>query len=482
ELIPDKSYITLNIRTKDSETERNYIKDFCLHAPEPGLLNCTIDDSSSGNGDFIVDPGETLDLVVKIFNRGSSKISGTINVTNSPPGVDIHNYSLPIVLNPGEIIPVHIPVTISPVLKKGSTFEIYLLTDCDPYFSNKVFTIPVGKILESFEYQTFSIFPWNNNHSNPWTITSTHYFEGLFSARSGIIGHNNESKLSLKINVPHADSMYFMYKVSSENNYDFLIFALNGKQVFSASGETEWLEKKIILNEGFNLLEWIYKKDQAIISGSDCAWIDYLTFPADAFNKIDIKTGKIISPESGKKLGQETITAEIINLGIDTVKQFNLAYIINSWPVVSEKFTKTINPGDTTVVSFAVKADLSTDGTYILKVFSFNNNDSFLLNDTTTITMLNTAINDIINPESDLKVMPNPFSDRINLSLSAKSFESVKITLINITGTKVWEKKIEVLPGENHITITPYDLPPGYYTLKMSGKTILRTIRIIKSE
>ena len=32
-LIPDKSYITLNLNLKDSKTEKNYSIDICLHAP-----------------------------------------------------------------------------------------------------------------------------------------------------------------------------------------------------------------------------------------------------------------------------------------------------------------------------------------------------------------------------------------------------------------------------------------------------------------
>jgi hypothetical protein len=52
-----------------------------------------------------------------------------------------------------------------------------------------------------------------------------------------------------------------MYKVSSEKNYDFLIFRANGIQMFTASGETDWTQRYVRLNEGINVLEWIYRKD-----------------------------------------------------------------------------------------------------------------------------------------------------------------------------------------------------------------------------
>jgi len=483
ELIPDMSYITVNIKLKDSQTEKNYKTDIRLYAPVINILSCTIDDSLYGNGDNFADPGETLNLAIRVANTGSSKTAGQLVVTYISEGVEVLNSSSDIgILNPGEILTTNVPVTISPVLKKGSLFEIMLMADCNPYYTNKLFIVPVGKIRESFEYQTFNMFPWNNGYTYPWIITSDHSFEGYFSARSGVIPHNSESKLTIKINIPHSDSVSFMYRVSSEKNYDFLIFKLNNNQIFSVSGESEWVKKKIEIKEGFNTLEWIYKKDQAIISGSDCAWLDYLEFPPDAFNKIDLKTVKIVSPDTGKKLGQETITAEIVNLGTDTIKQFNLAYCINNKTPVTQKFTKTINPGDTALVSFTAQANLSFNGTYFLKVYGLNNNDFYLYNDTASVTMINTAINDIISPGSDMRVMPNPFSERIKITISSKSFERVNITLSNVTGKIVWEEKSELIPGENDILLAPHGLVPGYYTLRISGKTMNRTVRVIKSE
>ncbi len=482
DLIPDNSYITINIQIKGTKTEKEYIKDIRLYSPKPQLLNCIVDDSPAGNGDLIADPGESINLVVRIINDGSSPVSGDLIVNNTPTGVIVHSYSIPIgILNPGEEKPVEVPVTVTNLLKEGDTFEISFTADCNPYFANKNFIIPIGRINESFEYQTFSMFSWNNSYSNPWIITSDQAYEGYFSARSGQISHSNESGLSLKVNIPYNDSITFAYRVSSEKNYDFLYFKVNGKEIFKVSGETGWLESKVAVYEGFNTFEWIYKKDESVTSGADCAWLDYLRFPAGAFNKIDLKTEKIISPEEGKKLGLETITAKVINLGIDTLYKFNMAYIINNNPPVGEKFIYTINPGDTITVSFAVKADFTMDGIYVLKVYGFNNDDSYFFNDTTTITIMNTGIEDLLVPGSDITVMPNPFSESINILINSKSFESLKFTLLDITGNTVREIKKNIIPGENYITIDSGDLLPGYYTLSINGKSILKTIRLIKS-
>jgi len=256
----------------------------------------------------------------------------------------------------------------------------------------------------------------------------------------------------------------------------------NGNQIFSASGETEWLEKKIEIQEGFNILEWIYKKDQSVYSGSDCAWIDFIRFPPDAFNKIDLKTGKIISPVADKKLDKEVVSAEIINLGLDTIKQFNLAYTVNNKPPVTEIFKRTINPGDTVTVSFSTLVDMWQSGTYIINVYSFNNNDSYLNNDTASVTIINTPVEKIFDPLNYARVMPNPFSDRFDISIGSKFYEYVNAELIDITGNTLWKGRFELIPGDNVITITPGDITSGYYTLRIKGKTISVAVRLIKTD
>ncbi len=482
DLITDKSYVTLNLKLKDSFNEKNYKIDIKLHAPVIEILSCLVDDSITGNNDHFIDPGETLNLVVKILNSGSSAAEGNLNVMNSPQGVVIHNNSVITgLINPQEIKPVYIPVTVSPSMKKGDTFEISLLADCSPYTALKNFNIPVGRTRESFEYQNFRIFPWKNNSASPWIITSGTAWEGIFSARSGVIPNYGESKLTLRVNLPHPDSIRFMYKVSSEENWDFLKFKLNGNQVLSKSGEIDWTECKVVIKEGFNELEWSYSKDQSGFKGADCAWLDYIIFPSDAFNRIDLKAGKIISPDTTKKMGNEIITAEFINLGTDTLKKYNLAYTINNGTPVMQTFNIPIVPADTVALSFSNRYDFSAGGTYILKVFSTGNNDSYLLNDTLTITMVNTAVPVIKDADSELKVIPNPFNESFRININTTHSESVTVTLISAAGTKVWEGKAKLIAGENNLNISPEGLKPNAYTVIIKGKSFIKTAKIIKS-
>jgi hypothetical protein len=484
DLIPDKSYIPLNLSLRDSKTVKDYTIDICVHSPVLEILNCLIDDSELGNGNSLAEPGEIFNLIFKVSNTGSSNIAGTFNMTNQPPGLTIYNPAVNTgTLISGEVTAINVSVKLASGVARGGSFDVITLLNCSPYFKNKTFSIPVGRTKESFEYEKMTIFPWQNSKTYPWIITGGQASEGLFSARSGVIPNETESLLKLNVNVPVPDTVKFNIKVSSEVDYDFLYFRLNGTQMFRTSGETGWTEKKYVLKEGFNLLEWYYKKDQSVSSGSDCAWLDNITFPVTAFNNSDLKTGKIVTPLIGKSYNQEPITAEIINLGMDTVKSFYMAYNINSINEVVQHFIKKINPADTTIISFSQPADLYGNGTFVIKVYGLDNNDTYPYNDTTRLTIVNTGIFDPVeNSANKVTIIPNPFRQSFRLELESKIDEEIRISIFEQTGKILWEEQSGILPGLNSFIITPESLPAGFYTIRITGKTTLKASRIIKIE
>jgi hypothetical protein len=482
-LIPDKAYLTINLKLKDSKTEKNYKIDICLHAPVLEILSYTIDDSLTGNANFFADPGETLRLNFKVKNSGSSDISGILKITSQSAGLTIPEQNIYTgVLPYGESVTIPVTVSLSPDILPGSSLNISSLLDCDPYFNSKSFSLPVGKTIENFEYQTFSFFPWNNTSAYPWIITDGNAYDGQFSARSAVISNNTESLLKISVNIPAIDTVRFFVKVSSELDYDFLVFRLNGKEIFKISGETDWIGKKVELQEGFNLLEWIYRKDQSVSSGSDCAWLDFISFPIASFSKTDLKTGKILTPEPNKSYNLEKITAAVINFGTDTIKTFNLAYCVNDNIPVSEQFNKLIRPSDTLDVVFTQPADLSGNGTYKILVYGFNNNDSYLANDTASLSIVNTGITPLENTQNKFIIMPNPFAQYFRIIVESKTSDNVRLSIYNPAGKLLWEEEFAILPGENILTVSPDTLPPGFYTLRLKGGTILKVARIVKSE
>ena len=82
----------------------------------------------------------------------------------------------------------------------------------------------------------------------------------------------------------------FYKLVSSEFNFDFLKFKINGTKVGEWSGEdTVWSFASFpVTNTGTHTFKWEYDKDASWSDGYDCAWIDYIVFPPIYINQTDI--------------------------------------------------------------------------------------------------------------------------------------------------------------------------------------------------
>lgn len=132
---------------------------------------------------------------------------------------------------------------------------------------------------EGYETGNFTLYPWVNNSSVPWTVQSSEVFSGTYAAESGDITDNNSTTLSLPVVVSSAGNISFWYKVSSESNYDFLRFYIDEVQQGSWSGSAGWSEASYPVTSGNHTFAWTYSKDSSVANGSDCAWLDHIIFP-----------------------------------------------------------------------------------------------------------------------------------------------------------------------------------------------------------
>jgi hypothetical protein len=71
----------------------------------------------------------------------------------------------------------------------------------------------------------------------------------------------------------------FWFKVSSEVNYDFLIFKIDGVEKGRWSGEVGWTKASFFVPVGEHRFTWIYQKDENTSKGDDAVWIDDIVFP-----------------------------------------------------------------------------------------------------------------------------------------------------------------------------------------------------------
>lgn len=131
---------------------------------------------------------------------------------------------------------------------------------------------------DGFESGGFGALRWTTGGNRPWTVQSESASFGSFAARSGAITHGQTSSLSL-VHSTAAGVASFDFRVSSEANWDFLEFYLNGVLLRRWSGEAGWATFRFSVPAGLNRLEWRYMKDALGSAGLDAAFIDNLDLP-----------------------------------------------------------------------------------------------------------------------------------------------------------------------------------------------------------
>jgi len=134
--------------------------------------------------------------------------------------------------------------------------------------------------------------------SADWDVdTSTYYYDGD-SAVSGTITHNQNSYLQTTVNYSISKTIKFYWKVSSESNYDYLKFYIDGVLKEQISGSVDWQQKSYTITSGSHTLKWSYEKDGSVSSGSDRGWVD----------KLEIVDGGGPSNPLGEAVDYETLT------------------------------------------------------------------------------------------------------------------------------------------------------------------------------
>ncbi|MCK5051915.1 MAG: carboxypeptidase regulatory-like domain-containing protein [Candidatus Cloacimonetes bacterium] len=152
---------------------------------------------------------------------------------------------------------------------------------------------------EDFETGDFSSFSWEFAGDTDWIIDNANPYEGIYSAKSGDINDNQESGLLINLETTFDGNISFYRKTSSEAGYDYLKFYIDGMFVERWSGNSDWGYSSYFVEAGNHVFKWEYDKDGDVSSGSDCAWLDYISFPptgiAHASNENVLLKVKLIS-------------------------------------------------------------------------------------------------------------------------------------------------------------------------------------------
>ncbi|KAA3634496.1 MAG: hypothetical protein DWP97_06855, partial [Calditrichaeota bacterium] len=131
------------------------------------------------------------------------------------------------------------------------------------------------------------VYPWVMSGDADWLIDASDYYEGFYSAVSGNISDNDTTTMAVYLDGGQAGEISFYVKASTENNYDYLRFYIDGIQQGEWDGILGWTYVSFPVSAGSHLYEWSYEKDQSVSEGTDEVWVDFITFPVGTFIDTD---------------------------------------------------------------------------------------------------------------------------------------------------------------------------------------------------
>ena len=135
----------------------------------------------------------------------------------------------------------------------------------------------------SGDFETGSLGDYDTFGDADWSVVdaassvSGAIINGTFSAESGDIDNSQTSSLEIEWTTIAGD-MSFEYVTSTETNWDYLRFYVDGILQASWSGQSAGVHVQS-LTAGTHLFEWQYYKDGSVSTYDDTVWIDDVTLP-----------------------------------------------------------------------------------------------------------------------------------------------------------------------------------------------------------
>ncbi|WP_243688351.1 hypothetical protein [Geotalea toluenoxydans] len=132
---------------------------------------------------------------------------------------------------------------------------------------------------EGFESGNLTYLPWVTSGNGLWAVKTTTKHGGIYAVEAPVsITDNQNAGIEVTQNCA-AGNITFWYSVSSEANYDYLRFYIDGIEQSKWSGSIGWNQASFPVIAGSHTFKLTYSKDGSVSSGSDTAWIDDIVIP-----------------------------------------------------------------------------------------------------------------------------------------------------------------------------------------------------------
>jgi hypothetical protein len=252
-----------------------------LNAPVLSVPTFTINDAS-GNNNGRIDAGETADIDFGNLNNGhSATIAATGSTVCSGGMVTLNNTTDNVgVLSVGGTANGTFNLTADANTPMNHYVTFNYTVAAGAYTASRTQVVKVNMLVDDLESGDFNAFDWALSGTQPWVIDNSIKYEGNNSARSGTIGNSQTSTMQLARNVLVNDSIAFFKKISSEQDYDFLNFYIDGTLTGAWSGLNDWERVSFPVAAGTHTFQWDYVKDEIQTENADAVWVDFVELPA----------------------------------------------------------------------------------------------------------------------------------------------------------------------------------------------------------
>lgn len=332
--------VLLNLVLEDGINSWQYPISLRVNAPAYNIVSSAIFDG----GNNALDPGENVTMRIVVENSGSAPLNyPTFDIFENDNHIIIEELSADNAYywDVGSSVVLNAVVSISEDAPIGHTAIAWIdIGSLNTNYESMIsMPLNIGMLMDNFETEDFSNHDWNFDGQSEWFIQSEQVFDGNYAVRSGPITNNQFSELSVEYNVLNQGYIKFNAKVSSEQGssgtiYDYLSFYIDDEQLVFVGGESDWTEYSYLVNPGQHIFKWVYEKDNAGLSGDDCAWIDNVIFPPGSIPPLNIDFGDLNQDENINVLDVVLTVSSVLGYGVLSEDQ-KLAADINMDGVVN---------------------------------------------------------------------------------------------------------------------------------------------------
>ncbi len=445
--VPDGHNIVFNLQITSSNNTWSYIITQIAHSANIQYSTFKILNDTNLNG--ILEPGEMCDLMLRLNNVGGTplkNITATIFSNDEHLIINDNSFNWPYIYGNREFGTVFKITTLADTPEQYS-IPITLVLESDGGYATSIdCLIFMGASIEDFETGDFNLFPWEFDN-NPWVIAEGDAQSGNYCAQSIDISDSQQADMHLSVNVPSQSQISFYYKVSSENNWDYLRFFIDDTEIQNWSGEIDWAQAQIDVPAGNHTLHWVYTKDGSVSSGQDCAWVDYIQLPGsnggevpepelmfsyDSFNYVVQPDTIVYDTLAVTNIGQG-----LVNYTVEAQNDFDNILMVNE--TEGSVYTGHIN-----YITFVINTIGVENGTYNASIIITDNREVTTIPIEVSVQEVDENPDELPMANKLFTAYPNPFrlsnSSKYNgavIKFALNEDSAVKLEIYNLKGQKV---------------------------------------------